>query len=65
MAGLFVNINYIVVPIFLMLSDANKALGVSFFPGQQIPAVPDICLQFTVLFHISAQRIFQDSSKRI
>ncbi|HIZ81977.1 MAG TPA: carbohydrate ABC transporter permease [Candidatus Mediterraneibacter pullistercoris] len=31
MAGLFVNINYIVVPIFLMLSDANKALGVSFF----------------------------------
>ena len=31
MAGLFVNINYIVVPIFLMLSDANKALGVDFF----------------------------------
>lgn len=31
MAGLFVNINYIVVPIFLMLSDANKALGVEFF----------------------------------
>ncbi len=31
MAGLFININYIVVPIFLMLSGANKALGVSFF----------------------------------
>ena len=31
MAGLFININYIVVPIFLMLSDANKALGVDFF----------------------------------
>ena len=31
MAGLFVNINYIVVPIFLMLSDANKALNVTFF----------------------------------
>ena len=31
MAGLFVNINYIVVPIFLMLSDANKTLGVEFF----------------------------------
>lgn len=31
MAGLFININYIVVPIFLMLSDANKALGVEFF----------------------------------
>ena len=31
MAGLFVNINYIVVPIFLMLSDANKALKVTFF----------------------------------
>ena len=31
MAGLFVNISYIVVPIFLMLSDANKLLGVDFF----------------------------------
>lgn len=31
MAGLFININYIVVPIFLMLSSANKALGVDFF----------------------------------
>lgn len=31
MAGLFININYIVVPIFLMLSDANKALGVELF----------------------------------
>lgn len=31
MGGLFVNINYIVVPIFLMLSDANKALKVTFF----------------------------------
>ena len=31
MAGLFINVNYIVVPIFLMLSGANKALGVDFF----------------------------------
>ena len=31
MAGLFINVNYIVVPIFLMLSDWNKALGVEFF----------------------------------
>ena len=31
MAGLFVNISYIVVPIFLMLSDANRLLGVEFF----------------------------------
>lgn len=31
MAGLFVNINYIVVPIFLMLSGANRMLGVEFF----------------------------------
>lgn len=31
MAGLFINVNYIVVPIFLMLSDWNKALGTSFF----------------------------------
>ncbi|MCC2254965.1 carbohydrate ABC transporter permease [Ruminococcus sp. CLA-AA-H200] len=31
MAGLFVNISYIVVPIFLMLSGANRALGVDFF----------------------------------
>ena len=31
MAGLFVNINYIVVPLFLMLSGANRMLGVDFF----------------------------------
>ena len=31
MAGLFVNISYIVIPIFLMLSSANRALGVEFF----------------------------------
>lgn len=31
MAGLFININYIVVPIFLMLSSANRALGTDFF----------------------------------
>ena len=31
MAGLFVNISYIVVPIFLMLSSANDLLGVNFF----------------------------------
>lgn len=31
MAGLFVNVNYIVVPIFLMLSSWNKTLGVDFF----------------------------------
>ena len=31
MAGLFVNVNYIVVPIFLMLSSANRALKVDFF----------------------------------
>lgn len=31
MAGLFININYIVVPIFLTLSDWNKSLHTSFF----------------------------------
>ena len=31
MAGLFINVNYIVVPIFLMLTDANKAFQVDFF----------------------------------
>ncbi|MBU5455654.1 carbohydrate ABC transporter permease [Caproiciproducens sp. MSJ-32] len=31
MAGLFINVNYIVVLIFLMLSSANKMLGVKFF----------------------------------
>ena len=31
MAGLFVNVNYIVVPICLMLSGANRMLGVEFF----------------------------------
>ena len=31
MAGLFINVSYIVVPIFLMLSGANRMLGVEFF----------------------------------
>lgn len=31
MAGLFVNVNYIVVPIFLMLSSANRFFDVKFF----------------------------------
>lgn len=31
MAGLFVNVNYIVIPIFLMLFKADTALNVSFF----------------------------------
>lgn len=31
MAGLFINVNYIVVPIFLMLSGANKMLDTTFF----------------------------------
>ena len=31
MAGLFINVNYIVVPIFLMLSDWNRALDTNFF----------------------------------
>ena len=30
MAGLFVNISYIVIPIFLMLSEVDKALGMEF-----------------------------------
>ena len=33
MAGLFINVNYIVVPIFLMLSDWDKALGFQLFRG--------------------------------
>lgn len=31
MAGLFINVNYIVVPIFLMLSDANRMFHVEIF----------------------------------
>lgn len=31
MAGLFINVNYIVIPIYLMLSDTNKMLGTTFF----------------------------------
>lgn len=31
MAGLFINVNYIVVPIFLMLSDANRIFHVEIF----------------------------------
>lgn len=36
MAGLFVNVNYIVVPIFLMLSSANKALGITFLLNNRL-----------------------------
>ncbi|MGG7144198.1 carbohydrate ABC transporter permease [Clostridium nigeriense] len=36
MAGLFVNVNYIVVPIFLMLSSANRLLGVKIFLNNRL-----------------------------
>lgn len=36
MAGLFVNVNYIVVPIFLMLSATNRLLGVKFFLNNRL-----------------------------
>lgn len=36
MAGLFVNVNYIVVPIFLMLSSANKMFDVRFFLNNRL-----------------------------
>ena len=36
MAGLFINVNYIVVPIFLMLSDWDKALGFQLFLDNRI-----------------------------
>lgn len=36
MAGLFVNVNYIVVPIFLMLSSANRILDVKFFLNNRL-----------------------------
>lgn len=36
MAGLFVNVNYIVVPIFLMLSSANRMLDVKFFLNNRL-----------------------------
>jgi len=36
MAGLFVNVNYIVVPIFLMLSSANRLLGVKVFLNNRL-----------------------------
>lgn len=36
MAGLFININYIVVPIYLMLSSANRTLGVEFFLNNRL-----------------------------
>lgn len=35
-AGLFINMSYIAVPIFLQLNDANKALNVSFFTNNLI-----------------------------
>ena len=36
MAGLFVNVNYIVVPIFLMLSAANRFFDVRFFLNNRL-----------------------------
>lgn len=36
MAGLFVNVNYIVVPIFLMLSSANRTLGITFLLNNRL-----------------------------
>lgn len=36
MVGLFVNVNYIVVPIFLMLSSANRTLGINFFLNNRL-----------------------------
>lgn len=36
MAGLFVNVNYIVVPIFLMLSSANRLFDVDFFLNNRL-----------------------------
>ncbi|WP_066889043.1 carbohydrate ABC transporter permease [Clostridium nigeriense] len=36
MAGLFVNVNYIVVPIFLMLSSANRMFDVRFFLNNRL-----------------------------
>ncbi len=36
MAGLFINVNYIVVPIFLMLSSANRLFDVKFFLNNRL-----------------------------
>ena len=36
MAGLFVNVNYIVVPIFLILSSANRLFNVEFFLNNRV-----------------------------
>ncbi len=36
MAGLFINVNYIVIPIYLMLSDWNKMLGVRIFLNNRL-----------------------------
>ena len=35
MAGLFINVNYIVVPIYLMLSDFQTSVGISWLLGNQ------------------------------
>ena len=50
MAGLFVNINYIVVPIFLMLSGANRMLGVEFFLDNRLILSIYLCIQFVCRF---------------
>ena len=51
MAGLFINVNYIVVPIFLMLSSWNRTFGVTFFLNNRfiLALVYAVChLPFTI-----------------
>ncbi len=47
MAGLFINVSYLVVPLFLMLVDANKALSTTFFLNN--PAVLALVYASTAL----------------
>ena len=63
MAGLFINVNYIVVPIFLMLTDANKAFQVDFFLNNRFLLALDLRGNQSSVYDLSVKRIFQNAAK--
>ncbi len=65
MAGLFINVNYIVVPFFLMLSSWNKALHVDFFLDNRFILALIYASCNLSVYDLSAERIFPDTSERI
>ena len=68
MAGLFINVSYIVVPIFLMLNNWDKTLrqltGGTFFLNNLFCAGSCVCVYGASVYDLSFVRIFQIFGKR-